>query len=286
MKKLQFEDIRNRPDVVRLKRRVGMAYGMTVGLSLAASAWGVDGYLLSQANALYPWLKLIAGAILCAAVGSLAGWLVARFEKGILAPLFYLGASFLFAWLIVYLPLQIFPRIVSWLDPQTGGLLNYVVHENFTSRFTVAFVWVALSVCLAGILQIPLTEPAVFSTSFFGKIAPLIVCSIIMLISGTVLDSVINEPLRAPILEMNETIQFSLDHRGEEVDRELAQAMHMVSLRGIKDVIDQPRRLIVGSFDQWIGQVNILVRFGDTWVDCVTVYNQPSFCKPVIPNTP
>jgi hypothetical protein len=286
MKKLQFEDLRNRPEVVRLKRRVGMAYGVTVGLSLAASAWGMDGYLLSQANALYPWLKLIAGAVLCAGVGGLAGWLVARFVKGLLALLFYLGASLVFAWLIVHLPLQIFPRMVSWLDPETGGLLNYIFHENFNARFTVAFVWVALFVCLAGILQIPLAEPAVFSTSFFGKIAPLIVCSIIMIISGTILDTVINEPLRSPILEMNETIQFSLDHRGEEVDRALAQAMHMTSLRGIQDVIDRPRRLIVGSFDQWFGQVNIFVQFGDTWVDCVTVYNQPSFCKYVIPNTP
>lgn len=286
MKNLQFEDIRNRPDVLRLKRRIGMTYGMTVGLAFAASAWGVDGFLLSQANALYPWLKLIMGAIICAMVGGPAGWLVARFEKGILALLLYLGASFVFAWLIVYLPFQIFPRIVSWLDPETGGLLNYIFYDNFNSRFTVAFVWVALFVSLAGILQIPLAEPATFSTSFFGKITPLIVCSVIMLLNGTILDTVTNEPLRSPILEMNDTINFSLDHRGEEVDRALAQAMHMTSLRGIQDVIDQPRRLIVGSFDQWLGQVNILVRFGDTWVDCVTVYNQPSFCKYVIPNAP
>jgi len=286
MKNLQFEDIRNRPDVVRLKRRIGMTYGMTVGLSFAASAWGVDGYLLSQAHALYPWLKLIMGAVICATVGGLAGWLVARFEKGILALLFYLGASFVFAWLIVYLPLQIFPRIVLWLDPETGGLLNYIVHENFNSRFAVAFVWVALFVSLAGILQIPLAEPAVFSTSFFGKIAPLIVCSVIMLVSGTILDTVTNEPLRSPILEMDDTIKFSLDHRGEEVDRALARTMHMTSLRGVQNVIDQPRRLIVGSYDQWLGQVNIFVRFGDTWVDCVTVYNQPSFCKYVILNAP
>ncbi|MGZ9225760.1 MAG: hypothetical protein ACXW4M_09410, partial [Anaerolineales bacterium] len=281
-----FEDIRHRPDVVRLKRRIGMTYGMTVGLSFAASAWGENGYLLSQAHALYPWLKLIMGAIICATAGGLAGWLVARFEKGILALLFYLGASFVFAWLIVYLPLQIFPRIVLWLDPETGGLLNYIVHENFNSRFAVAWVWVALFVSLAGILQIPLAEPAVFSTSFFGKIAPLIVCSVIMLVSGTILDTVTNEPLRSPILEMDDTIKFSLDHRGEQVDRALARTMHMTSLRGVQDVIDQPRRLIVGSYDQWLGQVNIFVRFGDTWVDCVTVYNQPSFCKYVIQNAP
>ena len=286
MKNFQFADIRNRPDVLGLKRRLGMAYGMTVGVAFAASAWGVDGYLLSQAHAMYPWLRLIIGAVICATVGGLVGWLVARFEKGILALLFYLGASFVFAWLIVHLPLRIFPRIVSWLDPETGGLLNYIFYENFNSRFTVAFVWVALFVSLAGILQIPLAEPAAFSTSFFGKIAPLIVCSVIMLVNGTLLDTVSNEPLRSPILEMNDTIEFAVDHRGEQVDRALARMMHMSSLRGVQDVIDRPRRLIVGSYDEWLGQVNILVRFGDTWVDCVTVYNQPSFCKYVIPNAP
>lgn len=286
MKNFELADIRNRPDVLSLKRRLGMAYGLTVGLAFAASAWGVDGYLLSQAHAIYPWLKLIIGAVICAAAGGLAGWLVARFEKGMLALLFYLGASFVFAWLVVHLPLQIFPRIVSWLDPETGGLLNYIFHENFNSRFTVAFVWVALFVSLAGILQIPLAEPAAFSTSFFGKIAPLIVCSVIMLVSGTLLDTVSNEPLRTPILEINDTIEFAVDHRGEQVDRALARMMRLSSLRGIQDVIDQPRRLIVGSYDEWLGQVNILVRFGDTWVDCVTVYNQPSFCKYVIPNAP
>lgn len=286
MKNFPFEDIRNRPDVLRLKRRLGMIYGMTMGLTFAVSTWGVDGYLLSQSNALYPWLKFITGASICAIAGGLAGWLVARLEKGLLALIFYLGVAFVFAWLIVFLPLQMFPKIVSWLDPQTGGLLNYIFHDNFNSRFTLAFIWIALFVALAGILQIPLTEPAAFATSFFGKIAPLIVCAVIMFINGGIVDTVTNEPLRSPILKLNETIQFSVDHRGEEVDRALAREMHMTSLRAVQDVIGQPRRLIVGSYDEWLGQVNVLARFGNRWVDCAVIYNQPSFCKYVIPNTP
>jgi hypothetical protein len=286
MKNFPFEDIRNRPDVLRLKRRLGMIYGMTMGLTFAVSTWGVDGYLLSQSNTLYPWLKFIIGASICAIAGGLAGWLVARLEKGILAPIFYLGVAFVFAWLIIFLPLQIFPKIVSWIDPQTGGLLNYIFHDNFNSRFILAFIWIALFVALAGILQIPLTEPAAFATSFFGKIAPLIVCAVIMVINGAIVDSVTNEPLRSPILILDETIQFSLDHRGEEVDRALAREMHITSLRAVQEVIDQPRRLIVGSYDAWLGQINVLVRFGNTWVDCAVIYNQPSFCKYVIPNAP
>lgn len=286
MKNFPFEDLRNRPDILRLKWRMGMIYGMTVGLVFAVSTWGVDGYLLSQAHAMYPWLKFIVGTVICTIAGGLVGWLVARLEKVILAPIFYLGLALVFAWLIVFLPLQLFPRIVSWLDPETGGLLNYVFHENFNSRFTLAFIWIALFVLLAGILQLPLAEPAAFSTSFFGKIAPLIVCSVIMVINAAVVDSVTNEPLRSPLLILNDTIQFSVDHRGEEVDRALARAMHMTSLRAVQDVIDQPRKLIVGGFDEWLGQVNVLSRFGNTWVDCAVLYNQPSFCKYVDSDTP
>jgi hypothetical protein len=286
LKAYSFEDIRQRPDVVRLKRRFGMAYGITAGLAFSAAAWGIDGYQLSQAHALHPWIKFLVGAILCGLVGGIAGWLVARFEKGILALGIYLAASLVFSWLIVAVPLQIFPKLVLWLDPETGNMLNYIFDENFNSRFAVAFVWVAIFVSLAGILQIPLTEPAPFATSFFGKIAPLIVCTVIMFINGTIVDTLNNEPLRAAVLAVDNTIQFSLDHRGQEVDRAVSRTMHLSSLRAVQEVVDQPRRLIVGSYDRWLGQINVLIRFGDTWVDCATVYNQPSFCKYVTPTAP
>jgi hypothetical protein len=88
------------------------------------------------------------------------------------------------------------------------------------------------------------------------------------------------------VVAVNTTIQFSLDHRGQEVDRAVARSMHVSSLNGVRDVVDQPRHLIVGSYDRWLGQINVLVQFGDTWVDCTTVYNQPSFCKYLTPDTP
>jgi hypothetical protein len=280
------EDIHHRPDVIRLKRRFGMAYGIIVGLSFAASSWGVDGYQLNSAQAILPWLKFLIGALICSAAGGVAGWLVARFEKGLLAVLLYLVVSLLYSWLVVSIPFQIFPRVVTWIDPETGNLLNYVFHENFNAHFTVAFVWVTIFVTLSGILQLPMVEPATFSTSLFGRIAPMIVCSVIMIINGSIVDTINNQALRSPVIEMNRTIQFSVDHRGEEVDRAVSRAMHLTSLRTVLDVVDQPRQLIVGSYDPWLGQVNVLVRFGDTWVDCAVVYNQPSFCKFVTPNEP
>jgi hypothetical protein len=140
-------------------------------------------------------------------------------------------------------------------------------------------LWVSLFAVLVGILQIPLAEPAAFATSFLGKAGPLLVCAVLMFINGTIVDNLTNEPLRLAVLAMDNTIQFAVDHQGQEVNPELARSMHVSSLRPVQEVIDQPRRLIVRSYDQSLGLINVLVRFGDTWVDCSVVYNQPSFCE-------
>jgi hypothetical protein len=267
-----------------MKIRLGMAYGMVAGLAFAVSTWGIDGLRLSLAHASYPWLKFIIGAIICLVVGGIAGWLVSRLEKGIFAVLIYLGAALIFARLTVSLPFQTFPNVVARLDPETGNLLNYIFYEeSFASRFWIATLWVSLFTVLVGILQIPLAEPAAFSTTFFGKASPLLVCAVLMWISGSIVDNLTNEPLRLAVLALDNTIQFSVDHQGQEVDRDLARSMHVASLRAVEEVINRPRKLIVRSYDQWLGQINILVRFGDAWVDCSVIYNQPSFCEYVTP---
>lgn len=218
--------------------------------------------------------------------GGMAGWLVARSEKAIFGLLIYLGLAFVFSWLIVALPFRIFPVVVSWLEPEVGNLLNYTFYEGFNSRFVIAIAWISLFVALIGILQIPLTEPAAFSTSYFGRIAPLLVCSVVIFINGVIVDTLNNEPLRTALLHMNNTIQFSVDHQGQEVDRATARSMRISSLRAVEDVISQPRQMIVGGYDQFLDQIHILIRFGSSWVDCIAVYNQPSFCKYVEAGSP
>lgn len=286
MKAISHQDIRQRPEIIRMKRHMGIAYGMMVGLSFAAFTWGIDGLVLSRAHALYPWLKFIIGAVLCMVTGGIAGWLVARLDKVIFAPIIYLGAGFVFSWLILAIPFQIFPAVVTWLEPETGNLLNYGFYENFGSRFGIAIAWVSLFMALVSVLQLPLTEPAVFSVSSFGKVVPLIVCSVIMAISGVIVDTLNNEPLRTAVIYMNNTIQFSLDNQGKEVDRAAARSMHVGALRAVEEAVSQQRQLIVGSYDQYLDQIHVLVRFGDTWVDCVVVYNQPSLCKYVTSDSP
>jgi hypothetical protein len=180
--------------------------------------------------------------------------------------------------------MQIFPKLLIILEPDLADLISYVMVEVLVARFIVSFVWVAIFVSLVGVLEIPMGQPAAFSTSVMGKLAPILLCGVLMGIGGMVVDSDNNKPLRGAAIAMDNTIQFALDHQGQEIDPKVSRDLHLASLRHISDLIDQPRELIIGTFDQYLDQVHIIVRFdGDVLVDCLTVSDQPISCERVEP---
>lgn len=272
-----------RPEVRRERAAYGISYGAAAGLAFAAVTWGGDAYLLQQANALFPWLKLFIGLLMCGAVGGAAGWLVMQFDRTWAALPIWLAAAAWFAWLVTALPLQMAPTISSWLVPELRPLMGHPDLTDLSARFGLAFVWVAIFSAITGILQLPLSDSGVFSTSWLGKTAPALVCIFIMGISGTIADSLNNQPLRSGLLAVDETIQFAVDHQGQTVDQKAVLRMHLGALRLIKEHIDKPRKLTIGGFDQFLGEVSVLVRFGDVWATCISIYNQPSNCKIVGP---
>ncbi len=272
-----------KPEVLRERFLYGFSYGAAAGLAFAAVTWGGDGYLLYRAQALFPWIKLVVGLVACGLVGGSAGWLVMRFDRSLAAILIWLSAALVFAWLVTALPLQIAPRIATWLEPDLKALMRYATYEDLPIRFGLAYAWVAIFSAITGILQLPLSDSGIFSTSMLGRAAPALVCIVIMAINGTIVDSLNNEPLRTGLISVNETIQFAIDHQNETIDPKISLRMHLGSLRLVKEYINQPRKLIVGGFDEFLGAVDVLVRFGDTWVKCVAIYNQPTNCRVISP---
>lgn len=270
-----------RPDILRSKHIYGVWFGVALGLSFSIFAWGVDAYTLNQINGLHPWLKFLGGAIPCMIVGGLTGWLSAKLDKPILSLLLWAMAASVFAWLTVSLPLQITPHVLSVVEPGIEGMLHYTFYEEFSSRFGIAYVWLAIFVLLAGLLQIPLSDSAVFSTSFFGKFSPMLVTLVLMAICGTIVDGLNNELLRSPIDALNSTIQFSVDHQGEKIDPLESRKMHLGALRGVENFITPERKFIVSGYDEFLGEIQVLVRFERAWVECKVIYNQPILCNQV-----
>jgi len=264
-------------------QKFGFTYGAAAGLAFAVALWGFDGYLLSGSHALFPWIKLAVGGILTTLVGGLAGWLTARFEKTLIGILFWMAASGLLALFTVIVPLVLTPRLTGVLQPQINSLLLYTTYDNLPTMIAVAFGWIIVSAIVIAVVQIPMLDQAVFSISGFGKVKPHILCAILMLISGGVADSLNNKPLRDPILGLDETIQFMLDTRGQEVDKATSREKHLASFRYIQDDIHESRQLVVSRYDRFLENVQVLVNFNGQWVECPTFYGAPLTCQPISP---
>jgi len=268
-----------RTDILRTKRIYGIWYGIVVGLSFAFFSWGIDSYILSNYHGFQPWLKFGVGAVLCMIPGGLAGWLSAKVSKPIISIFFWLIAASVFAWLTVYLPIVILPKALTMLEPQLSELLHYVYYDEFNTRVSVGYIWLAIFITITAILQIPLSDSAVFSTSAFSKLIPLIIAVILMSISGMIVDNgMINAPLRSSTVAIDSTIQFIIDHRGKEMDKTEARRMHVGAFRAIDDSVTQQRELIVSGYDDLLGEVNVLAHFERDWVECLVAYNQPIRC--------
>jgi hypothetical protein len=278
----KFDNANARGEIVKLKKKFGMLFGMIAGLTFAVASWGWDGYLMSRSHAYFPWTMFITGSILCAILGGIVGWLTSWLESSLFGLVFWVTSSAFFAWIMVALPLQINPFIVSKLDPQLGALLDYEKGTDFAFRFGVALLWVLPFMLIIGTAQIPISESAVFSTSIFGKVAPLLFCIIVMSISGAITDNLINSHFRSSITALDSTIQFVLDNKNNEnIDLALSRKMHAGALNTVKEYVHEKRHLFVRSYDQPLGDLHILVKFNEELIDCEVLYNQPNSCQKV-----
>jgi hypothetical protein len=281
MKLYSTELAADRADVLRSKYVYGFWFGVFVGLTFSIFAWGLDAFQLSRINGLYPWLKFLVGVLPCMVVGGFTGWLSARLGKPLWAMFFWIIAALVFAWLAVNLPTRITARVVSLVAPRLQGLLHYTYYEESSFRFGVTYFWLAIFAALTGLLQIPLSDSALFSTSFFGKIAPMLVTMALMAISGSSIDNLNNELLRSPIDAINSTTRFFIDHRGEDVEPSQRRQMHLASLRTVEDLVTPERKFIISGYDENFGVVQVLARFQNAWVECEIFYNQPLSCEQV-----
>jgi hypothetical protein len=281
MQPLPSEPLSTRPDVVHAKHIYGLWFGITLGFLFSVFSWGIDAYRLQQMHAFAPWLKFLTGMLPCVVAGGFTGWLAARLDKPILALVLWAVTGLLFAWLAVNLPLQIAPRLLNIIEPDTQGLLRYTYYQEFSARFGIAYFWLAIFISLAGLMQIPLSDSAVFATSFFGRISPMLVVMILMMIAGISMDNLNNEKLRSPVDTVDSAVQFSLDHQGQKIDPAVYRQLHLASLRTVQDVIGPERKFVVSGYDSLLEQVQVLGRFGNAWVECEIFYNQLLSCEQV-----
>ena len=263
-------------------RRYTLLLGGVAGLVFSLSLWAYEAILLIRAHVAYPWIPLLVGTILCVTTCTLAALLTCLVNRALLGIIFWVLAARLIAELAIILPLKIAPSLMMFFEPGLQSRLPaYPINATFRTWAGFGTVWLAIFFAILGLLQLTLVEQAVPATTSAGRLTPYFVFIPVMVLASVMSSNMINEQLRAPLLATNETIQFAVDHQNTSVDPVVARRMHLSTVDTISDLINRPRRLFLGQYDEFFWQVDVLIDFDGEWVDCSTVLAQPTFCKPM-----
>jgi hypothetical protein len=262
--------------------RYTLLLGAIAGFAFSLALWAYEAILLIQAHVAYPWIPVLVGTILCILVCTLAALLTWLVNRALLGTVFWILAARLIAELAIILPAKIAPRLMMFFEPGLKSRLPaYPINDTLQTWAGFGTVWLAIFFAIVGLLQLTLVEAAVPATTSAGRLTPYFVFIPVMVLASVMSSNMINEQLRAPLIATNGVIQFAVDHQNVKVDPVLGRTMHLSTVDTISDLINRPRRLFLGQYDEYFSQVDVLIDFGGEWADCSTVYAQPVFCKPI-----
>ena len=262
--------------------RYTLLLGSIAGLAFSLALWAYEAILLIRAHVAYPWIPVLIGTVSCMFICTLAALLTRIVNRALLGIVFWVLAARLISVLAIYLPLKIAPGLMMFFEPGLRSRLPvYPINDSFQTWAGFGTVWLAIFFAILGLLQLTMVDTAVPATTSAGRFTPYFVFIPVMVLASVMSSNMINEQLRAPLIATNNVIQFAIDHQNVKVDPAVARAMHLATVDTISNLINRPRRLFLGKYDNYFSQVDVLIDFDGTWVDCATVYNQPIQCDPI-----
>ncbi len=278
---MKYQALENYRRMSRENQALGLVFGLIMGLAYAFGAWGLDGLELSGAMAALPWLKLAMGSVLCLPLCLLAGWVTSRFDRALVGAASWALTAAACAWIAGHLPYEFTSLAHGWLETDFRGLTSYPFVESSASRLVIAAVISIAAAVLCGVLQINLVDSARATPNLPRRLMALALISPLFLGAALATDSLVNHPLRQPLVEINNVIELSLDTAGVEIDKSLARDAHLGAVRAIQDLLPRPRRLFMGYYEPTtLDTVRVLVDFSGEWAICWVIANTPSFCQP------
>jgi hypothetical protein len=275
--KIDFESVRAE------KQRIATFFGLAAGAVFAIVTWGYDAFLLARAHAMYPWLAFAIGLAVCALIGSLSGWITYHFNHLVAGFLSWLAAGIAFSWLAGHLSFTLLQQAITALDPTTGQMLSYPMAPGLQARQgLVEVVAIGLSV-LAGLLEINLADSTANASAQIGRYFPMLVWAVLFFFTGLAAENNLSAIVRQPVVNLNATIQYALDHPSEPLTSPSNPDFRTGALLDIQSDLSQPRRLILQKYDDDLYNSTVLARFGNSWATCSVSSGQPVYCKPASP---
>jgi len=261
------------------KRINGLIYGLIAGFCFGLGVWALDGWFLQQAHADYAWLKLAIGMPLLVIIGGLAGWLTARLDNAFWGAISWLAAGIAYVWITSHVPFEGQSIALGFLDPNFAGLEIYPFVESLRIRMSLLYLAVGLLMAIMGGFELFFVESATRSSGQFGRFFSFLVCFVLYIPVGMMVDDLINRTLRDPIEGMHNLIQFGLEMQHQTVSKESQREMGVRAIRVFGDRINQPYRIILGKYDPiLLDEIHVYVDFSGEWGGCSVLVNRPMVC--------
>jgi hypothetical protein len=269
-------------EIIRIRsqyRKLGLVYGVIVGVVYSLSAWLYDAITLSRVNTSLPWLKFSIGLSFCVVVGAVAGLIVGSQDRGSVAVIIWLIAGMSFAWITGHLPFDVTSTVLKWLNPRFQGFEIYPLYHVSEMRTLIFMIIIGGVAGISGVFQLVILDAARSAPSKLGRLFILFIGIPFYILAGFLSDNQFNQIFRDPLLAVDKLVRFGIEHQGQEIDPQLALDMHYGSLRQVEDLIHQPRYLMLGDYDESsMLSTAVEITFGGTWARCTVINRQVTMC--------
>ncbi len=265
---------------LREKRFNGLLFGLIASFWFCAGVWALDWALLARASADLPWLKFVIGAPIVLIIGGAVGWLTVRLDNAAIGAVLWLFAGMAFVWISSHTPFEGQTKMIGILDPQFAGMEIYPFVESARIRMILLYVVVGVLTAIGGSLELFFVESATRASGVGGRIFSLATCLVIFLPIGLLVDNLINQTLRSPIVGTDDLIRFGVEARQGKISKENQRDLGVRALTPFGDRITAPYRLILGSYDpESFEEIIVHTDFSGDWGSCSVLLNRPMNCR-------
>lgn len=262
----------------------GGFYGAATGLAFAVGSAGYNGYNMAKAHVLLPWASFAVLSVILTLLGWLVGWISVKAGRTGISAIAWFLFGILAATLATMIPLWLIPQFVQAQIPAWAKLLTFGWQENHALLLGFSIGIAAIGFMILGLLQGPLIEGAYYSVSVGQLFVVLFVAMLLGGGIGGVIDTLINSPVRNSVMALEQVVSYQLDHRGQDISKEVSRSLRLSALRNVKDSLNDNWQMAIADVDLAYSETHILLFTGEKTSLCYIFGDQVSNC--MIQQTP
>jgi len=258
-------------------RRREFILGVSAGLVYTILTWGYDALIINASNGSLAWVKFGIGLLPMMLLFGLIAVISASVNNLIIKMLIWMATATSMGYLTSIITFQGTAWAVKQIFPEVSAYINYVTPEDVSGRLFVIIVMTNIFFIFGGLFIDLASESLQKASGILGMFIPAIICLGFFAGAGYVADSNLNIELREQIIAVNEQIEvvakLDLNNLSEREERMIRRFTKL-------DVdLKSPRKLLVGNYDMFFSQVEVLINFDGVWTKCLAMDGRVGNCE-------